>query len=226
NELLECGINALAIAPSSDKSVFDRLSELAEGGMPIVTLNGDLPGCGRLSYVGMDHNRGGRVAAGLMNLILPDGGKVLPITAHLTHHAHKLRYTAFQHEMEENYHNIQLLPLQSCFNRNDFAYEIMVHAIEEHPDIKGVYVAANGTQGVSDAIADLGLERQIRVITFDLNDENRKGLKQGKIDIVIEQEPFMQGYRPAMMLYDHIIKGKTLNEFEYTAINICIKQMI
>ena len=226
DELLALGINALAISPSSDQGVCDYLASLAEGGLPIVTFNGDLPGCGRLCYVGMDNERGGRVAAGLMNLMLPDGGKVLPITAHLTHYAHKQRYTSFNTEIEENCPNLQLLPLQSCFNRDDYAYEIILHAVEEHPDLRGVYVAANGTRGVCDAIAHLGLTGRLRVIGFDLNEENREDLRRGRIDAIIEQDPFAQGYRPLLLLYDHTVNGLPIPEYAYTDLAIQIRQML
>lgn len=227
DELLSLGINALAIAPSSDRTVCDKLISLAEDGVPVVTMNGDLPECRRLCYVGMDNNRGGRIAAGFMNLLLPDGGKVLPITAHLTHYAHKQRYTSFDREIHKSCPKIQLLPLQSCFNRDDFAYEIILHAMEEHPDLRGVYVAANGTRGVCEAIADLGLTDKLKVVAFDLNHENREDLERGRIDLIIEQDPYEQGYRPPFLLYDHVVKGKNIEqEFAYTKVDIKIKQML
>ncbi|MDO4173808.1 MAG: LacI family DNA-binding transcriptional regulator [Eubacteriales bacterium] len=225
-ELEALGINALAIAPSSDQSVCACLAGLAEKGIPIVTMNGDLPECKRLCYVGMDNERGGRIAAGFMHLLLPEGGKVLPITAHLTHHAHKQRYTAFGQEIQ-NYPDIQLLSLQSCFNRDDFAYEIILHAVEENPDLKGVYVAANGTRGVCEAISYLGLTDRLHVVAFDLNEENKADLARGRIDVVLEQDPFAQGYRPPFLLFEHVTGQKRITqEFAYTDIGIKIKQML
>lgn len=226
-ELESLGINALAIAPSSDQNVCAKLIALKEKGIAVVTMNGDLPECQRLCYVGMDNKRGGKIAAGFMNLMLPDGGKVLPITAHLTHYAHKQRYTAFDEEIIQNCPNIQLLPLQSCFNRDDFAYEIVLHAVEEHPDLKGIYVAANGTRGVCDAIEYLGLTGKIRVVAFDLNEENREDLERGRIDVIIEQNPYEQGYKPLVLLYEHVMEQqKITQEFAYTDIGIKIKQML
>lgn len=227
DELMALGMNALAISPSSDRSICEKLVALAEQGLPVITMNGDLPECKRLCYVGMDNDRGGRIAAGFMNLMLPEGGKVLPITAHLTHYAHKQRYTAFSREIEENCPNIQLLPLQSCFNRDDFAYEIILHAVEAYPDLRGIYVAANGTRGVCDALTDLGLADRVRVVAFDLNEENREDLARGRIDVIIEQNPYAQGYRPPFLLYDHVVAGKAIQkEFDFTEINIKIKQML
>lgn len=227
DELAEQGINALAIAPSSDPMVCERLNALAEAGVAIATLNGDLPGCKRLCYVGMDNWRGGRVAAGLMHLLLPEGGKVLPITAHLTHYAHKQRYTSFYQEMQEHHPEIEVLPLQSCFNRDDFAQEIVLHAVEEHPDLRGVYVAANGTRGVCDALAQCGLTGRVRVVAYDLNDQNREDLMRGRISALLDQAPFEQGYQPPFLLYRHLIEGTPVpQELAYTKIDIQIREML
>lgn len=227
NELVETGINALAISPSSDPIVCSRLKELSEAGLPIITFNGDLPECGRICFVGMDNDRGGRVAAGLMGMLLPDGGKVLPITAHLTHYAHKQRYSSFNQEIVKNYPNIELLPLQSCFNRDDFAYEIIMHAIEDYPDIKGVYIAANGTTGACDALEQLGLTGKVRVITYDLNPKNCQDLKRGRISMLLDQDAYAQGYRPPLLLYRHVVEGKPIeHELDFTEIRITTKEML
>lgn len=226
-ELLSLGVNALVIAPSSDRNICEYLMELSESGFPIITTNGDLPECKRLCYVGMDNNRSGRIAAGFMKLLLPDGGKVLPVTAHLTHYAHKQRYTAFDQEITEHCPKIQLLPLQTCFNRDDFAYEIINHTLELHPDLRGVYVAANGTRGVCDALHDAGMTEQVKVIAFDLNPENREDLMRDRIAVIIGQDPYAQGYRPPFLLYRHMVEGQPIEkEFEFTDIDIIIKQML
>ena len=227
DRLVENGMNALAISPSSDPIVCTRLKELSEGGLPIITLNGDLPECGRMCFVGMDNDHGGRIAAGLMGMLLPDGGRVLPITAHLTHYAHKQRYTSFNQEIIQNFPNIELLPLQSCFNRDDFAHEIIMHTVEDYPDIKGVYIAANGTTGACDALEQLGLTGKVRVITYDMNPQNAEDLKRGRISLLLDQDAYTQGYRPPMLLYRYVVEGKSIEqELDFTEIRIKTKEML
>ncbi len=226
-ELLALGINALAIAPSSDRILCEYLAALADDGIPIVTMNGDLPECKRLCYVGTDNSRAGRVAAGLMGLLLPGGGKVLPITAHLTHYPLKQRCAAFEQEARENCPHLQTLPLQSCFNQDDFAHEILLHTIEAHPDLRGVYVAATGARGVCDALQELGLTGKVRVIAFNLSPQNREDLRRGRIDVILEQELYTQGYRPPLLLYQHVVEGQPFGqELEYTPVRAMVRQML
>ncbi|WP_418441762.1 LacI family DNA-binding transcriptional regulator [Anaerotignum lactatifermentans] len=224
DELMRAGIHGLAISPTSDPEVCKKVDELENRGIPVIIFNGDLLESKRLCYVGMDNARGGRAAAGLMHLMLPDGGKVLPITAHLTQYAHKLRYTSFLEEMVKIAPNIELLPLQTCFNRDDFAYEITLHALERHPDLKGVYVAANGQHGVCEALRKEGLEGSIRIVAFDIHEQNIRDLQEDRISVILDQDAYTQGYQSAMLLYQYLAHGqKPPHEHMYTEIVIKTK---
>ncbi|MGN1008661.1 MAG: LacI family DNA-binding transcriptional regulator [Butyricicoccus sp.] len=227
NELMRAGIHGLAISPTSDPEICQKVDELEDQGIPVIIFNGDLLESKRLCYVGMDNARGGRAAAGLMHLMLPDGGKVLPITAHLTQYAHKLRYTSFLEEMQKIAPNIELLPLQTCFNRDDFAYEITLHALGQYPDLKGVYVAANGQHGVCEALRKEGLEDSIRIVAFDIHEQNIRDLMEDRLSVILDQDAYTQGYQPVMLLYQYLVHGqRPPREHMYTEIAIKTKYNI
>ena len=57
------GMRGLAIAPSNAPELTERINELAEKGIPVVTLNSDLPASRRLCFIGMDNYRAGQTAA-------------------------------------------------------------------------------------------------------------------------------------------------------------------
>ncbi len=226
-ELLDAGIHGLAISPTSDPEVCEMVDQLEDQGIPVVIFNGDLLVSKRLCYIGMDNARAGRAAAGLMHLMLPDGGEVLPITAHLTQYAHKLRYTSFMEEIEKIAPNITLLSLQTCFNRDDFAYEITLHALERHPNLKGVYVAANGQHGVCDALRKVGLEGKIRIIAFDLNPQNYQDLLDDRVSMVLDQDAYTQGFQSLHILHQFLAFGqKPPRELMYTELAIKTKYNI
>lgn len=208
DNLLADGCQALAITPTTEADVVDRIERLIEDGIPVVMFNGDIPSSNRLCYVGMDNYKSGKMAGALMGYMLPSGGKVLPITAHLTNHAHYIRAKGFMEVLESDFPNIQLLPLQACFDKDAFAYEITKMALHENPDLKGLYVAANGAHGAVCAIEDAGLTGEIRVITFDMNTPNVQDLRDGRLTLILHQHPEMEGYRPLHILYEYVAKGQ------------------
>ncbi len=124
----------------------------------------------------------------------------------------------------EKAENIEILPFQPCFDRDDFAYEITQHVLSAHPDLGGIYVATNGQLGVCEAVRDAGLTEQVRVIAFDLTPPNDDLLREGKISILLDQNAFEQGYRPPLLLHDYLLHQRAPErEMMYTDIRVCTR---
>ena len=140
DQLLAEGVRGLAVAPNNAPELVERINELYKQGVPVVTLNSDAPGSRRLCFIGMDNYRAGQTAAGLMRQMLPEGGKVFTIAGHLNNTAHTNRLNGFFDTLKaEQADNIQLLPFQPCFDRDDYAHEITQHVLRENPDLTAVY---------------------------------------------------------------------------------------
>ena len=208
-DLTARGVRGLAIAPSNAPEVSECINELFEKGIPVVTLNSDLPASRRLCFIGMDNYRAGQTAAYLMRQLLPGGGQVFPLAGHLNNTAHNNRLNGFFDALRTaGADELELLPFQPCFDRDDYAHEITQHVLQEHPRLQGIYVASNGQQGACSAIAEMGLTGRVRVIAYDLNAPNMQLLQQGSLSFAIDQVPFEQGYRPPLLLYDYLLYDK------------------
>ncbi len=218
------GCQALAIIPTTDSEVVDRVNKMIAQNIPVVTFNCDIPDSNRLCYVGMDNQKGGRTAGALMGYMLPNGGKVLPITAHLTNNAHHLRVASFIDVIQSDFPNLELLPLQSCFDSDAFAYEIAKYTIQQHPDLQGIFAACHGAHGIVRAVCEAGLSGKIRIISFDLNQANVEDLRNGHHTLILDQHPELQGYRAMHILYDYVAKGiSPANRNDFTELSIITK---
>ena len=220
DELTGAGIRGLAIAPNSDPTLAARIDTLAQQGIPVVTLNSDIPGSRRICFVGMDSYRAGQTAAGLLCQMLPAGGMVLPVAGHLNNTAHNSRLNGFLDTIR-TIGGIETLPFQPCFDRDDYAHEITAHLLCEQPDLSAVYVVSNGQQGVCRAIEEAGRKGAVRVIAYDLNEPNRRLLQDGSLSFVLDQGAFQQGYLPIQILYDYLLyQEMPKQETLYTDIQI------
>ena len=224
-ELASQGIQGLAISPNNTPELRQCINELDEQGIPVVTFNSDVPGSRRLCFVGQDCYRAGQTAACLMHQLLPDGSEVLPLTGHLNNSAHNNRLNGFLDTLrQENLGGLRILPFQPCFDRDDYAYEVTQHALREHPDIAGIYVASNGQEGVCRAVEEEGRKGQIKIIAYDLNEPNMQLLRSDSLSFVLDQEAFEQGYRPPYLLYEYLMhKKQPAHELLYTDIAIRTK---
>ena len=71
HELLENGVDAIALPTFEGEGVRCEIQNAYDKGIPVVTFISDLPGIQRLCFIGHDIERGGRVAGALMGRIVP-----------------------------------------------------------------------------------------------------------------------------------------------------------
>ena len=222
-ELVSQGVQGLAIAPNNSPEIRQCIDELYEQGIPVITFNSDAPGSRRLAFIGMDNYRAGQTAAGLLRLMLPAGGKVLPLAGHLNNTAHNNRLNGFMDTINgETGNEIELLAFQPCFDRDDYAHEITQHALRANPDLTGIYVASNGQVGACAAVEEEGRKGKVKVVAFDLNPMNMELLQSDSLSFVLDQKAFAQGYRPPFLLFDYL-QNKKAPEKELLYTDIAIK---
>lgn len=207
DELVAAGAQGLAVTPVEDNAVRDRLRALSAQ-MPVVTFNTDLSDSGRLCYVGPDNYACGRACAGLMGLLLPDGGDVLVVAGQENNLAHRQRVDGFCDEAAARFPRLRLLPPQTCGDDQQLAHDIVCRAVRENADLRGVYVSVNGQVGACDALRELGLQGKVHLICHDLSEVNAENIRAGLIDFLIDQDAHLQGVRPVELLLDYLLVGE------------------
>lgn len=220
DELEKEGVDGIALTPVEDMRICDRIDELAKK-MPVVTFNTDLPDSRRLCYVGQENYLSGRACAGLMNMLLGGKGKVLMIAGHPASQSHRRRIDGFRSEAISTYPGLSLLPLERSNDSRQKAYEIVKEVWARHSDLRGIFIAANGQVGVCDAMRELGLKGKVHMICYDLLPDTAEGLREGLIDLLIDQDAHAQGVRPLEILLENILTGaRPPEEYMLTRIDI------
>ncbi|MDO4271320.1 MAG: LacI family DNA-binding transcriptional regulator [Eubacteriales bacterium] len=220
DELEAKGVDGIALTPVEDVRICERINELAKK-MPVVTFNTDLPDSRRLCYVGQENFLSGRACAGLMNMLLGGSGKVLMIAGHRSSQSHRRRIDGFRSEVISAYPGLSLLPLESSNDSRQKAYEIVKEVWQHNPDLRGIFLAANGQIGVCDAVRELGLKGKVHVICYDLFPDTAEGLRSGLIDLLIDQDAHAQAVQPLEILLENVLTGaRPPEEYMLTRIDI------
>ena len=223
-ELKEAGCNGIAVVPVEDERVRRTIDEFAGEHIPVVTLNCDIQGSKRICFIGPDALQSGRVAAGLMAEILPEGSRVLMISGYPTNNTNKNRINGFSKELVSCREDIKLLDVQYAFEDDRMSEMITKGMLKEYEDIGGIYLSASGVQGVCRALEELGMTGCVKVISNDLTDQNKQFLREGRVQFLLGQEGHRQGYEPVQILFDKLFDGKEREaEFTYTEISIKTK---
>ncbi len=226
--LVKTGIQGLAVMPVDCESIRMKLNWLIEEkGIPVVTFNSDIVGTKRSCYVGMDNRKSGRTAAGLLGMLTGGAGKVLVITGFFSNHVNNERVDGFVEELKNAYPDLELAGVQGSFDDSEEVDKIIRNTLLNMPGINGIFVASGGQEGIARAYEELKLERRPFTVIYDLTPNNRKALEEDVADFLIDQEAYVQGYQPPLVLADILLKDKKVEEeFQYTDINIKTKYNI
>lgn len=207
-ELQKEGIDALALMAIDCEGVREVVNELIEKDeVPVATFNSDIVGTRRSCFVGMDNVRSGRAAAGLMQMMMGGSGKVLVVTGYFTSLVNNSRVAGFIEEMKESCPDVEIVGVRGSFDDADEVEKIVVNTMRAIPDLGGIFLVSGGQTGLRSAFDQLGIEHRPRVIIYDQTPKNEKALRQDDADFLIDQNGFVQGYRPLYILADMVQKG-------------------
>lgn len=218
-------INGLAIMPVDCESIRMKLNFLTEEKeIPVVTFNSDIVGTKRLCFVGMDNRKSGRTAAGLLGLLTRGKGKILIITGYFSNHVDNQRVDGFVEEMKVSYPEIEIAGVHGSFDETAQVERIIENVLKNDEEINGILVVSGGQAGVGQAFEKLKLIKRPYVIIYDQTRKNEKALMEDTVDFLIDQNGYVQGYRPPYILADLLTKGEApKGEFLFTDINIKTK---
>ena len=174
--------------------VREAVGELAERGVPTVTLISDLSNSRRAAYVGLDNRAAGRTAAYLIARFMGPlargrQAKVAMIAGSLSYRAHEEREAGFLHLFEEQYPGVQVVGLREGQDDPEKNYRQARALFEQHGDLAGIYNIGGGPEGIARAIREARLARPPVFIGHGLTPDTRALLIDGTMDAVITQNP-------------------------------------
>lgn len=226
-EFENMNVKGIAFLPIDDTQVINKANQLADKGIAILTFNSKLEGINEIRYVGQDHVKAGRVAADLMEKLIPSGGDVAVIISSKNLSCHPDRLSGFCSHIENNNHNINIVDIQENQDQRETAFKITLEYCNKYPNLKGIYLSGSCSGGIKNALSLAGKLDDIKIISHDLVPENEMLLKEGVVDFVIAQSEKKQGYQIIKELFNYLIKKQKPNSDVYEIpVDIITKEML
>lgn len=222
NELVAEGIHGLMMTPYNDPSIVEKINELYQMEIPVVTTNTDIQGSRRIAYVGSNYYEGGRTAGGLMRLVTGGSARLGIITGSSQVLCHTERIAGFLDVLQRTAPGIQVLDTLKNHDDEFESYEVTKHFLKTYPDANAVFFAAAGVHGGCKAIMNMNRTKNMHVICFDAEVTIRQMVLDGLICATISQQPRKQGSRPLDLLFDYLTTGN-LPEEEINYVDAAIK---
>jgi LacI family transcriptional regulator len=233
NDLTENGVSGMAVFPLDHPNVYALLNSLIEKGIAVITFNSPAPEVKSLCFIGQDHYKGGRTAAGLMCKILPKDARIGIIISSTKLSCHQQRLLGFQNKISETRPDIKIVGISENQDKKEDAFRITLEYCNKLPDLDGIYITGGGIAGVGSAldiklpdldgiyitgggIAGVGSaldiiddSENIHVICHDLTEGSIHLLQTQVVDFVLGQEPVNQGYLLIKTLFEYLVKNIT-----------------
>lgn len=215
-------VQAIAIMPVESPLIREKINQLVDQGILVITFNSDIIGTKRSCFIGLNNNQSGKTAAGLMGMLTGGVGKVLAITGYFGNSVSSSRVDGFVEELKQSFPEVHLVGVQSSFDDSTEVEKNIVNTLTAFPDLDGIVVFSGGQSGIQRAFQQLQIKKRPHVIIYDNTSKNKQALEDGIVDFMIDQDGYTQGYRSLMFLADKLQNQPQIEE-EYRYTDIIIK---
>jgi simple sugar transport system substrate-binding protein len=195
-----------------DEHAFNAPTEKAlEAGIPVIAYNADAAGNARLAYVGQDLKLAGEKMGERILEKVPSGEVALfiatPGSANL-----QPRIEGAEKVLKAKGITTHAVATGANVSEEQPAIEAF---FKSHNGVKGMYSVDGGsTESLGKVIQKLGLKGKVHAGGFDLTEQTQKLIKEGYLEFTIDQQPYMQGFVPAMQMFFYLVSGTQTGPFE------------
>src|SRR3954453_17436151 len=214
--LIQTGIQALAITPSGSREIVSALVKARDAKVPIVVVDTRLDARGAAdagvhaeTFVGSDNYEGGRLAGEY--LVKATGGKahVAILEGIPGHETGDSRLRGFR-EAVKGAPGVTIVASQPANWERDQGFNVFQNMLQAHPDIDSVFACSDlMALGAIEAIAAARKTGTIRVVGFDALDDAKKAIAEGTMAASVAQFPAEMG-RAAIESAVKVIRGEKI----------------
>lgn len=196
--------------------------------IPYVLFNTNIPEVKPLSFIGTDTFSSGKVGAELMYLGQHEGGvlAVLHLDEDIDNSLHLLdKERGFrEYFAKKNTLSFQIKKFSLSPHEPDF--ESKLATVVNDPLLRGIFVSTS--KGTSVVASHLGRKQKqsIRLIGYDIIEENLKHLRAGTIDFLINQNPKRQAFLSASHLANYLLFKKDAPAMDLFPLEVITQQNV
>jgi ribose transport system substrate-binding protein len=198
--LLQTGIDVLAITPSGSREIVSALVKAKNANVPIVVVDTRIDakaaadaGVQAQTFIGSDNYEGGKLAGEYV--VSSSGGKarVGILEGIPGHETADSRLRGFRDAVAKA-PGITVVASQPANWERDQGFNVFQNMLQAHGDIDTVFAASDlMALGAIEAIAAAGKTGKIRVVGFDALDDAKKAIEAGTMAATVAQFPYEMG---------------------------------
>ncbi|GLR15855.1 substrate-binding domain-containing protein [Portibacter lacus] len=228
--ILEKTYNCVIVSPIFTEQSISFLKKCDQKDIHYVLINTylDLEDSNLICYIGQDSYHSGTLGAKLLAFGLSAGESAMIC------HVEELVYNS-QHLIDKErgfkdyfkeHHDLGINVITGHFE-NPYDTVGMYNFFKKHltkcPNIKGIFISTSRAFHVVNALKKLGIS-DLKLVGYDLIDENLTYLESEEIDFLINQNPFKQGYLAVINIFNFLIRKIEPNKLQHLPLDVVMKE--
>lgn len=228
DKILKMRPSGVILAPFFLQQSIDFTAKLEKQKIPYVFIDSAIANRQNLTYIGPDVRTSAQIAARLLCSAMKKQGEML-----LVHMVKGDQNAAALQQMEAGFRDSfqpvgtnspNILSLTIDSGEKDLVFRELTKFYIKHQNIQGVFVSNSKAFLVSDFHQKHDLD--IRLVGYDLVQENIQHLKQGGIDYLISQSPRQQGIRAVQSLFNLFVYKHVPPKIQHVPLDIIIRENV
>ncbi len=174
-----------SLAPAIDKAI--------DAGIPVVTVDADVPSSKRISFVGTGNVNAGYVGGKALAEAVGGKGKVAILTKPGQSNLEE-RIEGYKKALAE-YPDIELVQTGDTQSDSVVAAQVTATILQAHPDLVGIgCVEAAGGAGAATAVTEAGLQGKVKIVSMDRGEDTLNYIESGTITASVAQQTALMPY--------------------------------
>lgn len=207
----ESNPDGILIAPIYYHEALPFFEMYTKEAIPYVLFNTNIPEAKPLSFIGQDLYKSGRVGAELMHMGQPDKSSyaILHIYEDVHNSIHLLeKERGFRDFFASKTNGSTRIETYDLSNHDEQETEKKILSIMNDPDLKGIFSSTSSGSYITASLLEKHGKNGIRLIGYDVLDQNLKFMRSGMIDFLINQNPKNQAFMGISQLANHLMFRK------------------
>jgi len=178
-----------ALAPTINKAV--------AAGIPVVTVDSDVPNSKRLAFVGTDNVYAGDLGGKYLARLLNGHGKVAIVTK-IGQDNLNLRVQGYKHALAAA--GVEVVAVLNDNSSPTTAASVVSAELERTPDLAGIAcVEAAGGEGAATAVKEAHKDKQVKIVSMDRDAATLHAIEEGLIQASIAQKTALMPFYAFVM---------------------------
>lgn len=191
------GIVVVGFEPSLDPIVKKAMDQ----GIPVVTVDADLPTSERVAFVGTGNVNAGIMGGDKLADLIGKKGKVAIMTKPGQSNLEE-RVEGYRQALAK-YPDIEIVQIVDTQSDPVVAAQAASALLQMYPDLAGIAcVEAAGGSGAATAVREANKVGEVKIIAMDRGNEVLDGIKEGVISAAVAQQTALMPYYAVQILYN------------------------